>query len=234
MGPVGKVLPGWSIVLPVHNQADHLARVVQSYLEVLPTDGSSQVLLVPNGCTDDSVVVCQRLADGSSAVAVVSCERSGWGAAVRTGLAAASGDRLCFTNLARTSARDLQAVLFLAQANPDAAVKAVRTGRERWLRRAGSAAYNAQARLTFGVRSRDVNATPKAFPRGFSPLLHLTRDDDLLDLEFVVSCQENGFALLEVPIRDTRRHGGRSTTGWRTAMRLYTGALGMRVRAGKQ
>ena len=56
--------------------------------------------------------------------------------------------------------------------------------------------------------------------------MHLTRDDDLIDVEFNVICRREGYRMLEVPIFSSRRHGGQSTTGYLSAAKLYWGALG--------
>jgi len=69
-----------------------------------------------------------------------------------------------------------------------------------------------------------VNGTPKVFPRSCERLLHLTRDDDLIDAEFGRICRREGYPMLEVPIFSSRRHGGKSTTTARTVLKLYWGA----------
>lgn len=219
----------WSIVLPVYNQADHLRAVVVSYLDALDQRQESyELLLVPNGCRDASEEICDGLAREFPHVRVVPCPTAGWGAAVRTGLAAATGERLCYTNLARTTGPDLIRILDAALANPDAAVKARRPIRDSLRRRLGSALYNLEAAALFGGRVADINGTPKAFPRKMSGLLGLRSDDDLIDLEFVAVCLRERLPLLQVDITSTERHGGSSTTGWRSAKRMYTGAFRLR------
>ena len=85
--------PLLSIVLPVHNQADHIQRVVGDYLSALSALGvRHEILLVVNGpCRDDSLQVCQSLAAQNPAVRVLSSRAGGWGLAVRLGLAEAKG-----------------------------------------------------------------------------------------------------------------------------------------------
>ena len=42
-----------SVVLPVHNQADHIGTVVREYLEPLDRLGMPyEIVLVPNACRD--------------------------------------------------------------------------------------------------------------------------------------------------------------------------------------
>ena len=187
----------------------------------------SPSLMVPNGCGDGSDEICRALSRQLSGIRVVECLETGWGAAVRAGLAASRGDSVCYTNLARTSSDDLSRVLDTAARFPHDAVKARRDVRESITRRWGSRLYNMEARALFRVGSSDVNGTPKVFPRRFAPLLSLTRNDDLIDLEFMIECRRRGYRVREVGIQSTQRHGGRSTTRWKSAVRMYSGALAL-------
>jgi len=101
-----------SVVLPVHNQAAHIGAIIASYHEVLAQLGQPyEIVLSVNGSSDDSVDVCETLAQTYPEIRVVSDARAGWGLAVKNGLLAARGDLLCYTNCARTSATDLQQLL---------------------------------------------------------------------------------------------------------------------------
>jgi len=215
-----------SVVLPIHNQADHIEQVVAQYRASLERlHHPYELVLVPNACRDRSVEVCERLAAGSAEVRCVPLAQRGWGRAVRAGLAAAQGDLLCYTNSARTNGETLFLLLAYGLAHPSAVIKANRRLRESLFRRAGSLLYNLECRALFNLACWDVNGTPKVFPRRYRPLLELRRDDDLIDLEFVVACREGDYPLLEVPLLSPQRHGGRSTTNLKSAGRLYFGAL---------
>jgi len=214
-----------SIVLPIHNQADHLRLVVEDYVAALErTRLAYELVLVPNACRDNTPAVARTLAERHPCVRVVETERGGWGHAVRTGLAAARGDLLCYTNSARTGSEDLTLCLLYAVAHPNIVVKANRKIREHWSRRLGSLLYNLECRALFDLACWDVNGTPKVFPRSMHALLALSRDDDLIDAEFASICRREGYPMLEVPIFSTRRHGGRSTTNLTSAANMYVGA----------
>lgn len=218
-----------SIILPVHNQADHIAAVVEEYETALARiPAPHELLLVPNGCRDRSPQVCRALGDGRPQVRVLSPDRGGWGLAVKMGLREARGDLLCYTNSARTSAKDLILLLLYAVAHPHAVVKANRKIRESWPRRLGSLLYNLECRSLYDLSYWDINGTPKVFPREFGDLMALGREDDLIDLEFNTICRRKGYPVLEVPIFSVRRHGGNSTTTLRAAMKLYWGAYELR------
>jgi glycosyltransferase involved in cell wall biosynthesis len=224
MTPPGDLV---SIVLPVHNQADHIASVVAGYEAALAYVACRhELILVSNACRDGSPAVCRELADRFAAVRAIESARGGWGWAVRLGLGEAAGTWLGYTNSARTSADQLAALVLQALVGPETVVKAARLGRS-GLRKLGSTLYNWECRLFFQVPCRDVNGTPKVFPRRFDKLRALTRDDDLLDLEFLKICRREGYPVREMPIASRPRHGGDSTTKLKSALKLYTGAYRM-------
>jgi len=217
-----------SIVLPVHNQADHVSSVVMEYEEALSrVPNPHELFLVVNGCRDNSLAICRALADEYASVRVMHSEQGGWGLAVRLGLREARGELLCYTNSARTSAQDLTLILLYAIAFPNVVIKANRKIREHWHRRLGSLLYNLECRALFDLSYWDINGTPKVFPRSFDKLLALTRDDDLIDAEFNIICRREGYRMIEVPVFSYLRHGGRSATSYRSAFKLYFGAIQM-------
>lgn len=214
-----------SVVLPVHDQADHLAALVEDYVAALTrVPLASELVLVPNACRDETPAVARALAERHPTVRVVESALGGWGRAVRLGLSAARGALLCYTNSARTTPEDLTLTLLYALAHPGVVIKANRKIREHWTRRLGSLLYNLECRALFDLACWDVNGTPKVFPRTMSGLLALSRDDDLIDAEFAAICRREGYPMLEVPIFSSRRHGGKSTTNLRSASKMYVGA----------
>jgi glycosyltransferase involved in cell wall biosynthesis len=217
-----------SIVLPVHNQADHVADVVREYEEGLARlPVPYEIVLVVNGSKDASIEVCRKLESADSRVKVLESAEGGWGRAVLLGLESARGDLLCYTNLARTRAEDLTLLLLYSLAYPDVVVKANRKIRDSLYRRFGSLLFNLECRALFDLSYWDINGTPKVFPRRLEKLLALSRKDDLVDLEFHVVCRDEGYRVIEVPIFSNVRHGGRSTTNHRSALALYWGAIAM-------
>src|SRR5262249_28899898 len=152
-----------------------------------------EVVLVPNGSRDASERICAELVEAYPTVRSEPLERGAWGRAVRHGLAKARGDLLCYTNSARTTVRDLTLSILYAATFPGTVVKANRKIREHWTRRLGSLVYNLECRALFDLSCWDVNGTPKVFPRSCDRLLALTRDDDLIDAEFVFVCRQAGY-----------------------------------------
>jgi glycosyltransferase involved in cell wall biosynthesis len=221
-----------SVVLPVHNQADHIAEVVREYAAALGRMPlRHELVLVPNGSTDATEAVCTELAKELPTVRSEPIERGGWGRAVRHGLKHAKGDLLCYTNSARTAPNELTLTILYASVHPGTVVKANRKIRDHWSRRLGSLLYNLECRALFDLSVWDVNGTPKVFPRSCSRLLELKHEDDLIDAEFVWVCRDAEYPMLEVPVFSSRRFGGKSTTTLKSAFRMYYGAWALRREA---
>jgi glycosyltransferase involved in cell wall biosynthesis len=217
-----------SVILPIHNQADHVAEIVCRFEAALSgIRKPHELILVVNACRDQSPEICTALADVYSSIRVIQTDEAGWGVAVKLGLSNANGDLLCFTNSARTSPGDLAQLLIYAYANPDVVIKANRTIRDDWKRRLGSLLYNLECRFLFDLSGWDINGTPKVFPRTFEKLLQLTCDDDLIDAEFSAVVSRERYPMIEVPLGATPRHGGRSTTNYRSAWNMYVRAYRM-------
>jgi len=214
-------------VLPVYNQADHIESIVSGYRAALAHLACGyELILAVNGSRDESPAICRGLAARDPRVRTAQSEAGGWGLGVRLGLREARGAIVGYTNFARTTPAQLATCVLQAILHPGAVVKATRIGRA-GLRKVGSAVYNRECRILHRIPCRDVNGTPKFFPRAFDRLLDLKRDDDLIDLEFLTTCRRWGYPVLEIPIVPGRRHGGESTTRLSSARKLYVGAFRM-------
>lgn len=215
-----------SIILPVYNQASHIQEVLEGYIDGLQqTHLKFELLPVVNGPRRDlSLEICREMESRFSCIRTLRIDEGGWGRAVRFGLSQARGDLLCYTNCARTTSRDLMLAVIYGSIHPDSVIKANRKIREKASRRLGSLIYNLECRALFDLPYWDINGTPKVFTRELPRLLELSRDDDLIDLEFNIICRREEYPVIEVPILSSRRHSGKSTTSLRSAFHMYLGA----------
>jgi hypothetical protein len=216
-----------SVVLPCRNQADHIGDILPRYLEPLESLGVPfELVVVPNASTDATHEIVEGLAARDDRIRVVPNASGGWGLSVRTGLDAARGGVLAYTNTARTEPASVVEYvrLFFARAGA-CVVKARRQTRNAPLREAGSFLYNLQARTCFGIRSGDVNGTPKVFDAALYHSLNLQSTGDLLDLELLAGAVRRRVPVVEIPVRGFRRHGGKSSTNWKSALKMYGGAM---------
>jgi dolichol-phosphate mannosyltransferase len=225
-----------SVVLPVYNQAGHIEEVLEGHAVSLAKLGfPCEILPVVNGPRRDrSLEICREAESRHSSIRTLCIDEDGWGRAVRHGLSEARGDLLCYTNSARTQTKELVLTILYGSVHDDCVITASRKIRAGWSRRLGSLIYNLECRALFDLPYWDVNGTPKVFHRSMSRLLQLTRNDDLIDLEFNAICRAEHFPVIEVPIFSTSRHSGKSTTSVMSAIRMYVGAWKLRQELGER
>jgi glycosyltransferase involved in cell wall biosynthesis len=217
-----------SLVLPVRNQADHIGPILERYLGALDGHGwSFELVVVPNACTDASPRIVSELAARDPRIRVVENPAGGWGLSVRTGLDAARGRLVGYTNSARTEPETIPALVQLLIENGGSLVKVSRHSRGDLTRQIGSLLYNLECDLFLRTRLRDVNGTPKLFARSLLDRVVLRSDGDLIDVELLAQCRPLGVPVIEVPRPGFKRHGGRSTTDFVSAFKMYAGVVGL-------
>lgn len=223
------VRPELSVVLPCRNQGDHIGRVLQSYAQPLEAvTPHYELIAVPNACTDDTADIVRSLSEDDPRLRCVELELGGWGRAVLAGLEAARGELLCYTNSARTDPAEIPALLELYRKNAPCLAKVRRSNRNAPLREIGSLLYNLEGKIFFGVESGDVNGTPKILSRETLDRIQPGRIDDLIDMELLALAAREKVDVVEMTTEGFERHGGKSSTNFGSAWRMYTGVLGLR------
>jgi glycosyltransferase involved in cell wall biosynthesis len=217
--------PVFSIILPLYKQVNHAAHLYDTYTRQLDTLGDSwELLFIVNGVDDGAVDRLNKMNTRDN-VKVLYLQKGGWGRAVKFGLAEAKGKYLCYTNSARTEIKDLMLILNYARVNNDNVVKATRIIREKLIRKAGSILYNLECRILFRVPVWDINGTPKVLPRKVYDEMTILSDDDLIDAEIIARCAKKEVMIIEIPVVSTTRISGSSTTNFRSAFKMYWGAV---------
>lgn len=85
-----------SVIVPVYNVAAYLPQSLES---ILSQDYRSlEVILIDDGSTDDSGIICDRFATGDPRIRVIHRKNGGAAAAKNTGLAIATGEYLSFVD----------------------------------------------------------------------------------------------------------------------------------------
>ena len=220
--------PMFSVILPLYKQVGHAEHLYDTYTKNLDTLGDSwELLFIVNGVDDGAVAKLNSLNTRPN-VKVLWLAKGGWGRAVKFGLAQATGKYLCYTNSARTEISDLLLILNYARVNNDNVVKATRIIREKFTRKVGSTLYNLECRLLYQVPVWDINGTPKVLPRKVYDKLNIVSDDDLIDAEIIVRCSKMGVLIIDIPVVSTTRISGSSTTNFKSAFKMYMGALKLR------
>jgi glycosyltransferase involved in cell wall biosynthesis len=208
------VWPGkLSLCLPAYNEQDCIVETLDRALAVLPClVASLEVVVVDDGSADATADRVRTVMARDRRVRLVVHERNkGYGAAVTSGLVAATGDLVMFAD--SDGQFDFGDVARLLDRLPDNDfVVGYRHRRaESFRRRLNAWAWGRLVRLLYGVRARDLDCAFKLFRREVIDRLRLTASGACINAELMCQCQRAGFRFEEVPVEHYLRKGGRPT-----------------------
>src|SRR5262245_24452682 len=147
-----------SLVIPAYNEADGIAHAIDEADAALTLLGHAyEIIIVDDGSRDATAETVRAAARQHPSVRLVQhSENQGYGAALRSGFAAARGERIAFTDAdCQFHLADLAPLLELTKEYPIAV--GYRVGRQdSWLRKFYSRGYNLLARTLLGTRVRDI------------------------------------------------------------------------------
>jgi glycosyltransferase involved in cell wall biosynthesis len=168
-----------------------------------------EILIVDDGGTDATGEICDRLASRYPVVRIIPHPRNrGYGAALRSGFAAARYDLVFFTE-SDGQFRFGQVAEFIAQIDAVHMVLGYRADRQgQWLYEAKSFLGNWLARTLFGVRVRDINCAYKLFHRHFLERLPLTSERAMINMELLALAAQAGWTFHEIAVVHYPRKSG--------------------------
>jgi glycosyltransferase involved in cell wall biosynthesis len=197
-----------SVVLPAFNEADNLAQTVQRAVSVLERlDLSAEIIVVDDGSTDDTAAI----AAGLPVRLICHPENQGYGAALRSGFAAARGERVFFTDADQQFDLSELPGLLAAAREADIAVGYRQVRRDPLHRRLNAAAWGGLVRRLFDLSVRDVNCAFKVIHRRVLEAVTLTSTGALINTELLASARSEGFSVVEIPVSHYPRTSGQQT-----------------------
>lgn len=225
------VLPGVSIVLPCRDEEANVAAAVRMACRAGGMYAQAyEVIVVDDGSRDATHAVATRLAAGDPHVHVVAHPRNrGYGAALRTGIAAARQPWVLLTDA------DLQFDLVdLAGFVPLAAEHDLIAGFRRQRndprrRRVAAAAWNRLVDRVLGLHVRDVGCAFKLVRRELLAELELTSSGPVISAELLARSRARGARICERGVRHLPRNAGRQS-GLRPSVVVRASAELLRLR----
>jgi glycosyltransferase involved in cell wall biosynthesis len=206
-------LRGLSIILPCHDEAENIERAIdEATLAGELVSDAHEVLVVDDGSLDATRELAQARTAADPRVRVLIHEGNrGYGAAVRTGLAAARLEWLFLTDA------DLQFDMteltrFVPLAPSCDIVAGYRTHRADPPHRVmNAAAWNLLVRRMFDVPLRDVDCAFKLMRRELVQALPVTAEGAMVSTELVTRACEAGARIAELGVAHRPRTAGRSS-----------------------
>ena len=205
-----KIKESISVIVPVYNEEDSLARAVHD-LDLYLKDNFSQyeIIIVESGSTDDTAKIADSL-KCKNIRAVHQKKREGYGSGLRLGFSLAkkdlvwyySGDMPFEISYLRRAAEKIE--------NFDAVI-AYRTGERESLKRLiATNAYHILITTIFGLKVRDINFSFKLIRRELLQRMKLNSYGWFIDAEMQIEFKRNKARILQIPVKYDHREEGQS------------------------
>jgi dolichyl-phosphate beta-glucosyltransferase len=213
-----------TVVLPCYNEAERLPGTLRTLLAHLSgTSGQVEVLVVDDGSTDATVMVADAVAAVDRRVRVLSYQPNrGKGFAVRTGMLAAEGELIVFTDADGSyGPSELDRIMGALGEAPVAIGTRANGTSGPVARRAASRVFNLAIRGSLGLPYGDTQSGLKGFRRAAAQQIfrHTRVDGFAFDVEVLWLARWLRLEVAEVRVQATERQGSK--------VQMLADALGM-------
>ncbi|HET6880089.1 MAG TPA: glycosyltransferase family 2 protein [Pirellulales bacterium] len=217
--------PGkFSLCLPAYNEESCITLTLRAAVAALePLSEMLEIIVVDDGSRDATAQRVEHLAGFDPRIRLVRhYENRGYGAAIRSGLLAATGDLVMFCDSdGQFDFHDAEKLLARLPGH-DFVVGYRRCRVESLQRRFNAWAWGRLVRVAYGVETRDLDCAFKLFRREVIDRLRLTASGACINAELMCQCRRAGFRFAEVAVEHYPRVGGRATgSSWRVIARAF-------------
>jgi len=216
-GPTPTRVPNLSYFFPAHNEEANLEALVAEALQTLPTLAETfEIIAVDDGSRDGTPAMADALAAAHPGIVRVVHHPTnlGYGAALRSGFAAARHDLVTFTDGDRQFRIADIGLLIERLAAPDApdVVVGFRIKRaDPFVRTLYARAYRLANRIFFGLRVRDVDCAAKLFRRVALEGIRVESGGAFFSAEMIIKLRTAGRSIVEVGVPHHPRTAGSAT-----------------------
>jgi glycosyltransferase involved in cell wall biosynthesis len=201
-----------SLVFPMFDEEANVGPLLDSALAIGPRLADDfELIVVDDGSRDGSAAVVQSVRRRDPRVRLLRHPRNrGYGAALRSGLRAARGELVFFSDAdLQFDLREIEQLL--AHVDEFDIVAGARTPRrDPWLRRVLAWGWGVLVRGLFGLRVRDIDCAFKVFRRPVLDALPIASIGAFVNTELLVRARRSGFRIREVPVTHHPRVAGRA------------------------
>jgi len=219
-------IPLLSLSFNVYNEEKNIEKVYRECKAVLKKAKISyEMIFIEGGSTDNSWRLLQKLAKKNKDCRVFQAEMEP-GRKLNAGMKAARGKYFGYMcSDGQDNPNVLPMFIDILEANKADFVKGRRIDRKYWQRKFISRVYNGLAGFIFGMNFRDINMHPKVFRRELVKGINLLSRGESVDLEVVLRAQKRGYRIVEMPVRERVRAGGKSSVNLSVAVNMFTDIL---------
>lgn len=224
-----------SVVMPAHDEEAYLTDAVRAVVSGLrQRDRTFEVVVVENGSTDATPEVASALAEELPEVRVLSLADADYGAALREGFLASTGELVGIFDVDYYDLAFLEAATEVARPGGPVIVVATKRGEgssdTRPLpRRVVTSVFSFILRAGFGLGVSDTHGMKLVRREPLVPLARACRvGTDLFDTELILRAERSGLRAVELPVAVEETRPSR-TSIVRRIPRTLKGLLRLRV-----
>ncbi|MGI8758336.1 MAG: glycosyltransferase [Acidimicrobiales bacterium] len=216
-----------SVVMPAHQEQDYLEPAVRTVAEGLRRRGLPfEVVVVENGSTDKTREIAEGLARELPEVTLVALGRADYGAALRAGFLASSGEAVASFDVDYYDLDFLDQTLVLLDGGADLVIGSKRApgadDRRAWPRRLVTGVFVTALQKGFGLEASDTHGMKVGRRHRLLPLVEACRlGTDLFDTELVLRAERCGLRLVEVGVDVEEHRPPRTSIARRSARTLF-------------
>ncbi len=201
-----------SVVLPVFNEEQNIGSVLEECLAEIPRlTRNFEIIPVNDGSVDRTSEVLAGFASKSGVKVLAHGKNRGYGAALRTGFAAASKEFIFFMDSDRQfDIRELS-LLVNHMGEADIVVGFRKARNDSWLRKLAGWGFTAINRWMLGIRVRDLNCAFKLFRTSLLKAMPLESNGAFINAEILGRAMRLGHRIIEVPVSHFPRRTGAPT-----------------------
>ena len=209
--------------MPAYNEEANIASVISDAMtNVVSITNDFEIIVVDDGSSDNTAQVVSDLSVKNKHIRLVKhATNRGYGAAVKSGMKAATKDWIFFTDSDGQFHFD-ELAKFINARSEQGLVIGYRKKRMDPFHRV----FVAQVLLKiwnfvlFGLTVRDVDCAYKLFPRKVRDTIKLETESAITVSEFLIKSKVAGFSIKQLPVRHYPRvHGTQTGGNWRVIAR---------------
>ncbi len=230
------------ILVPAYNEEQRIEPVLRGYARYFQKEyhGEFRIVVVLNGCRDNTLAVVQRVAREFPVVSALEFkEPIGKGGALIEGLRlAALGDYIGYVDADGATPPQAFHALVERMDEADCIIGsrwlsgAVLHQSQPWLRRFTSRSFHFIVELLFWMKIKDTQCPCKVMTRECVEKIHssLQIADLAFDVNLLVSLRRSGFRVLEVPTEWTDQAGSKVTASlFRSSFTMFLSVVRIRL-----
>lgn len=222
-----------SVVFPAYNEEQNIEKAILAARQAMSKHFSSiEIIVVNDGSADGTHDILERLKGESSNVVPIHFPKNrGYGAALRTGLYAARGDLVFFSD--SDLQFDLEEISRLIEwIDHYDIVAGYRSQRaDPFNRRVNAWGWKMLVRMLLGLKVRDIDCAFKLFRRDVFSIVQVASVGAMINTEILTQACQKGLRIKEVPVSHFRRVAGKQTgANFSVIVKAFRELLAMRRR----